>query len=104
MGKLLSVRRRRFPSTRFMSVIWVPRFLEVVCHVGIIINVGLLLLPYRLTSHFAIASDCGQAYLEQGHVAENRFRRLCALGISGRTKIRSNCGCAEISSKTKKQS
>lgn len=45
--KLLAVRRRRFPSTRHMSVAWVPRFARIVCHISIVMNVALLLMPYR---------------------------------------------------------
>lgn len=49
--KLLSVRRRRFPSTRHMSVAWVPKFALFICHIGIFVNVAILMLPYRLASH-----------------------------------------------------
>jgi len=45
--KLLATRRRRFPSTRHMSVVWVPRCALIVCHISIVVNVLLLLLPYR---------------------------------------------------------
>jgi len=45
--KLLAVRRRRFPSTRHMSVAWVPRFAQIICHIGIVVNVALLMMPYR---------------------------------------------------------
>lgn len=55
--KLLSVRRRRFPSTRHMSVAWVPRFARVVCHIGIFVNVAILMLPYRIASHLSAGSE-----------------------------------------------
>jgi len=55
--KLVSVRRRRFPSTRHMSVAWVPRFARVVCHIGIFVNVAILMLPYRLASHLSAGSE-----------------------------------------------
>lgn len=45
--KLLVVRRRRFPSSRHMSVVWVPRCALIVCHISIVVNISLLLLPYR---------------------------------------------------------
>jgi len=45
--KLLVVRRRRFPSSRHMSVAWVPRCALIVCHISIVVNISLLLLPYR---------------------------------------------------------
>lgn len=45
--KLLAVRRRRFPSTRHMSVAWVPLCAKIVCHVSILVNISLLLMPYR---------------------------------------------------------
>eukprot|EP00929_Paragymnodinium_shiwhaense_P091724 TRINITY_DN51630_c0_g2_i1.p1 TRINITY_DN51630_c0_g2~~TRINITY_DN51630_c0_g2_i1.p1 ORF type:complete len:1194 (-),score=224.41 TRINITY_DN51630_c0_g2_i1:191-3772(-) len=46
--KLLYVRRRQFPNTRHMSVAWVPVCAEIVCHVAIVVNVALVLIPYRL--------------------------------------------------------
>jgi len=46
-AKILAVRRRRFPSTRHMSVAWVPHCGRIVSHVSIVVNVALLLLPYR---------------------------------------------------------
>lgn len=49
-AKLLVVRRRRFPNTRHMSVAWVPFFTNIVCQVAIVVNVALLLLPYRILS------------------------------------------------------
>jgi len=55
--KLLSVRRRRFPSTRHMSVAWVPRFMQAICHIGIFVNVAILMLPYRIASHLSGSSE-----------------------------------------------
>jgi len=46
-AKLLIVRRRRFPCSRHMLVAWVPCFASIVCHISIVVNVLLLLLPYR---------------------------------------------------------
>jgi len=57
--KLLAVRRRRFPGARHMSVAWVPRFAKMVCHISIVVNVALLLLPYRQLLVWAPGS-CGQ--------------------------------------------
>jgi hypothetical protein len=45
--KLIAIRRRRFPSTRFMSLVWVPTCARIVCHVSIFVNVCLLTLPYQ---------------------------------------------------------
>lgn len=55
--KLLCVRRRRIPSTRHMSVVWVPSASWIICHVGIIVNAALVTFPYRLPSHI-FPVDC----------------------------------------------
>lgn len=44
--KLLHVRRRRFPSSRHISVAWVPFFAKIVCWVSIVVNVALLTITY----------------------------------------------------------
>jgi hypothetical protein len=45
--KMLVARRRRFPTTRNMSLVWVPCCARIICHVSIVTNVVLLLLPYQ---------------------------------------------------------
>jgi len=57
--KLLLARRRRFPGARHMSVAWVPRFARMACHISIVVNVSLLLMPYRQLLVWAPGS-CGR--------------------------------------------
>jgi len=64
--KLLAVRRRRFPSTRHMSVAWVPRFARIICHISILVNIALLLMSYR---QLLIWSPGSCQRIKDGHVS-----------------------------------